>query len=158
MIDVNELRRLVAYDAVTGVFTANFSAGNVKAGSVRGNPDSVGYLRFMINGRQYLCHVLAWIYVYGEPPEGGIDHINGMHGDNRISNLRCVTHSQNVHNKPIWAMSGVTKKSNKYRARISGKYLGYFDTPQQAHQAYCDAKQIAAGVSLRKIKEIAEWK
>ena len=156
MIDASELRRLVTYDATTGVFTANFSVGNVKAGSVRGNLDSVGYLRFMVNGKQYLCHVLAWVYVYGEHPEGSIDHINGVHSDNRISNLRCVAHSQNSHNKPIGSASGVTKKGRKYRARLSGKSLGYFNTPQQAHTAYIAAKQTASGVPLRYIKNHTE--
>ena len=45
-------------------------------------------------------HILKWVYYCGEIPEGcEIDHINGDKQDNRLENLRCVTHSQNCNNE-----------------------------------------------------------
>ena len=45
-------------------------------------------------------HILKWVYFNGEIPDGyEIDHINGDKQDNRIENLRCVTHYQNCNNK-----------------------------------------------------------
>ncbi|MCJ2709130.1 HNH endonuclease, partial [Escherichia coli] len=58
--------------------------------------NSDGYLMIMINGKAYPAHRLAWLIVYGTMPDGFIDHINRVRTDNRISNLRLVTHSENM--------------------------------------------------------------
>lgn len=79
-----------------------------------------------------------------------IDHINGNKLDNRRCNLREATHQQNNFNKPRLkrntpGFKGVSyrKDIDKYRAYISVNYkqisLGCFDTPEEAHQAYCNA-------------------
>lgn len=152
------LKELVEYDELTGVFTAKHSVGNVKAGSKRGNKDAVGYLRFSVDGVQRLSHVLAWVYVYGEQPDGCIDHINGIKDDNRISNLRDTTASMNTHNTPMASCAGVSKKRGFFRARVSidkeRKHLGYFSTPEAAHLAYAKAKRsLFEGAEMRFNKE-----
>lgn len=49
--------------------------------------------------RWFFRHRVIWYYFNGEIPEGmEIDHINGNKQDNRLSNLRCVTHSENMNN------------------------------------------------------------
>lgn len=67
-----------------------------------------------------------------------IDHINHNALDNRKSNLRIVTISQNSINKTN-LKSGVTKFRNKYRARIKLKgkeiHIGIFDTLKEAMSA-----------------------
>lgn len=76
-----------------------------------------------------------------------VDHINHDKLDNRKSNLRIVTHSQNVSNKPKQANNtsgykGVTyyKRTKRWMAqvKIEGKYkcIGYFSTPEEAAAAY----------------------
>jgi hypothetical protein len=73
-----------------------------------------------------------------------IDHINGVRDDNRIENLRSVTQQENCFNVKYKGCTYDTDR-NKWRAqiRIDGKKknLGRFDTEQQAHQAYLDAKK-----------------
>lgn len=75
-----------------------------------------------------------------------IDHINGNSLDNRRSNLRMVTSSQNKFNKPkksnnTSGYKGVSwhKSSQKWRAEItvSGKrnFVGLFNFPEDAARA-----------------------
>lgn len=78
------------------------------------------------------------------------DHINGNTLDNRRSNLRLATKFENMHNSRkhknnTSEYKGVSwhKPSNKWKAQITVNrksiYLGLFDTPEEAHQVYCDA-------------------
>lgn len=84
-------------------------------------------------------------------PDGmEVDHKNGDMLDNRRSNLRVCTREQNAANQriPVTNTSGLkgvswNKHAGRYgaRIRIDGKarHLGYFDTPEAAHAAYCAA-------------------
>jgi len=72
------------------------------------------------------------------------DHINHDTLDHRRCNLRIVTCSENQHNHKN--VKGYCKQGNKYQAQIwlhdKIIYLGLFDTPDAAHQAYLDAKVV----------------
>ncbi len=79
-----------------------------------------------------------------------IDHINRNKLDNRRSNLRCCTQSQNLMNRGAnkgnsSGFKGVSfcKKDGKWAASICVNYkatnLGKFNTPEEAHAAYCEA-------------------
>lgn len=83
-------------------------------------------------------------------PHEQADHINGNGLDNRRENLRLATKSQNNANRRISknnksGYKGVSwhKASGKWVAgiKVNGKSinLGGYDTPEQAHKAYCDA-------------------
>ena len=112
------------------------------------------------NGKGYRCsfvfkipmkaHRVAWAVYYGEWPKGHIDHINGVKSDNAISNLRVATAAENQWNVPrktesLSGFKGVnwSKIRSQWRARISvnGKsvWLGYFESAEDAHAAYCEA-------------------
>tara|TARA_S200002703_G_scaffold139229_2_gene129837 strand:- start:528 stop:992 length:465 start_codon:yes stop_codon:yes gene_type:complete len=89
-------------------------------------------------------HHFAWFWVNGNVDVDEIDHINQNKLDNRICNLRNVTHQANMWNSKG---KGYTyhKHSKKYYAkiRLNNKVisLGYYDTPEEARQAYLNAKQ-----------------
>ena len=77
-----------------------------------------------------------------------IDHINGNTLDNRRCNLRVCTQAENSRNRKtsentISGYKGVIKKKNRWQARIMYNSehinLGFFSTPQEAHEAYCAA-------------------
>lgn len=79
-----------------------------------------------------------------------VDHINNNSLDNRRENLRVCTNRQNQRNRGKYSTNtsgykGVSfiKHLNKWGARISlkseYKHLGVFDTPEDAHKAYCEA-------------------
>lgn len=78
-----------------------------------------------------------------------VDHINHDPLDNRRSNLRLATNSQNLFNRPMRkgntsGYKGVTfhRSTGKWRARVGYKnkqiYLGLFNTPEEAYKAYCN--------------------
>ncbi len=103
-----------------------------------------------MDGQQYAAHRLAWLYVNGEMPETPLDHKNGQRDDNRISNLRLASQSQNIANAKISARNssgfkGVSKiaRNGLWMAsiKVNGKSrnLGQFATPEAAHAAYMNA-------------------
>jgi len=75
-----------------------------------------------------------------------IDHKNHIKADNRVENLQIVTNSQNQFNRINTKGCTFVEKLNKWLAQIQvnkqKKYLGYFDTEEEAHQAYLNAKLI----------------
>ena len=95
-------------------------------------------------------HQLAWYLYYGEIIEKGyvIDHINRNTIDNRICNLRKISKQQNHFNTSNKGYNLVKNGfyKGKYRSRIMIDYknieLGYFNTEEEAQQAYLDAKKI----------------
>ena len=110
-----------------------------------------GYLEIRYNYQNYRAHRVAWYLHNGEDPKAlQIDHINGDRSDNRISNLRLATPTQNARN--MRKRKGTTsiykgvhwyERKGKWRAQIraNGKenHLGYFATELDAHLAYCAA-------------------
>lgn len=83
-----------------------------------------------------------------------LDHKNRISHDDRIDNLRIATGSQNGANKShrsdnrsgykgVWQRTET--KSKRWCAEITVNHrkisLGTFDTPQEAHAAYCEAAQ-----------------
>lgn len=73
-----------------------------KTGSRAGLPmsgASPGYLTVNYCDHSYRAHRVAWLLHYGAWPVDELDHINGNRSDNRICNLRDVTHSQNQMNQ-----------------------------------------------------------
>ena len=101
-----------------------------------------------IEGKNYIFkgHHFAWYWVHGECDIEQLDHINGIKTDNRIYNLRKVTHQQNQWNQT--KAKGYTwhKPTNKWRShiRINGKkkHLGLYTTEEEARQAYLNAKKL----------------
>jgi hypothetical protein len=58
-----------------------------------------GYLRVGINNSDHLCHRIIFALITGKYPELEIDHIDGNTSNNRIENLREVSHSDNLANQ-----------------------------------------------------------
>tara|TARA_R110000787_G_scaffold10252_2_gene34936 strand:+ start:835 stop:1314 length:480 start_codon:yes stop_codon:yes gene_type:complete len=145
MIEQGGLKDLLEYSPETGLFHWLISQGNQKAGNVAGTNDH-GYALVKINGKKYKAHRLAWLYMTGSFPKDCIDHVNGVTGDNRFSNLREATNSQNQYNKGtgkhnLLGVKGVRKtKIGRYEARATLSKntlcLGTYDTAEEASRAY----------------------
>lgn len=151
MITQEILKSQLSYDKDTGIFT-RLHGRRLNEQNLVGSVQTHGYRAISVCGKLYRAHRLAWLYVHGEFPKNQIDHINGNRDDNRIDNLRVVTAKENACNKRNPQGSnpylGVTKKKrrDKYKwcARIminqKPKHLGYFDSAEDAKNAYLLAK------------------
>ena len=137
MLTQARLKELLSYNPETGVFVWIKSRGNAKAMSEAG---AIGkphnYRRIKIDQKSYRAHRLAFLYMDGVMPEF-VDHINHDKTNNNWSNLRCVTHKENMQNLKKYKnnKSGLTgvgwdEQLRKWRANISlgGKliHLGRF--------------------------------
>jgi len=115
MITQAELKELLHYDKDTGVFTwlvakrKGSKVGDI-AGCISQKMKCKQYIQIGVNGKYYLAHRLAWLYVYGSFPKNEIDHKDGQGMNNKFSNLREVTHLENGKNQRLMAhnKSGVT--------------------------------------------------
>ena len=156
MIDINHLKEWLSYDPATGVFTWRKYRRNIKLGDVAGCINQKGYLYIGFQGKLYRANRLAWFYVHGVMPKGQVDHIDGDKLNNRISNLRDVDGFVNQQNRKGGNKNasskylGVSfhKQSKKWLAQIwfrKHKYIGLYDTEEEAHQAYLAEKSVLEG-------------
>lgn len=121
-------------------------AKKIVVGSIAGRVRDDGYRGIQIMGKRFLAHRIVFAMINGKCI-GEIDHINGETLDNRPSNLRVATRSQQNMNKPLamhnkWGLAGICfhKKSGLYQSKIKANgrkiSLGYYSTPEEAHKAY----------------------
>ena len=158
-VPINFLREILRYDPETGQLYWNrrelsqcISAkacgiwNGRFAGKIAGSLGAKGYCVISIEQSLYGAHRIAWALHTGAWPEHDIDHTNGDRSDNRISNLRQVSHAENNRNAKTYKSntSGLTgvaqiRNSKRWRARIrvNGNllHLGYFDSAEAAAEA-----------------------
>ena len=144
------LKELLDYDPESGIFTRRSSWGRWGrnlAGSNAGGVSTGGYCVLHIDGAKRYAHILAYLYANGTYHRF-IDHIDGNRLNNRISNLRPCTMSQNIANsgKRKSNTSGYKgvhwdRQKNRWIAQITRDrrafFIGYFCDPADAHVAYC---------------------
>lgn len=102
-----ELADLLAYapSSKTGLKWLVDRRGAVKAGDDAGSVltyrrDGKSCWQIQVLGKVQLAHRIIWQLVHGAIPGGmQIDHIDGNRLNNRIENLRLVTHTLNMRNK-----------------------------------------------------------
>lgn len=144
----------LSYDPNTGVFTWN---NGPRAGKKAGCLFSNGYVNIGLCGKLIGAHRLAWLYIHGEMPTT-IDHIDGNPTNNRIANLRSCTKSQNMQNsrakrnrefKGVWFEPDRRKWRAAIGPRGNVKYLGRFNTAEEAHAAYAVAAHEMYGAFAR---------
>lgn len=155
-------RELLDYDQETGHFTWKVRTSfRVTKGARAGSKTHYGYVQIGIDGTKYKAHRIAWLITNGSWPSEHIDHLNGIRDDNRIANLREASRSINMQNL-LRPMEGNTSgflgvcwdnEKQSFLAQIKtkgkNKFLGRFNDPAEAHQAYLTAKrQIHAGCTI----------
>lgn len=148
---------MLSYNPDTGEVRRIFSRGkpcDLEAGTFQ---KSSGYICIQVGAKIYKAHRLVWLLHFGCWPSGELDHINGIKHDNRLQNLRDVSHPQNCANRVrpnannTSGQMGVThhRKTGKWHARIArlgeSCHLGLFATPEEAGRAYLAALKQGAG-------------
>lgn len=152
-------RKFLEYDPVSGVIRWKFRPGDTigerrfngqMGGKVAGRVDGHGRLRISIKvlGRQRYMqgHRIAWLLSFGWWPPGDIDHINHNPLDNRLVNLRSVSHAENQRNLSLSKANksgavgvGWCRRSGKWRSRVminkKDHHLGLFDSVEDASEA-----------------------
>lgn len=125
-LTVDILKTVVLYDLKTGTFTRLKSFYKRHIGQRADKLSGNGYRVIRILGRVYPAHRVAWMYVYGRWPSDLIDHINGNPVDNRISNLRECTSTQNQANaRP--RKDNASGYKGVFFCKISKKWIAYLD-------------------------------
>lgn len=125
------VNKYLDYDRNTGILTRKFKYhGNVIAGKRACRPcvnKKQNHLSVVLCGRDYPAHRIIWLIVYGEFPQGHIDHIDHDETNNKLSNLRVVSQYANNRNSSlrcdnaigitgVWINPRVPRK--KYTAEI----------------------------------------
>jgi hypothetical protein len=140
MITQQRLREIYEYNPETGqfIYKTQSRMGPKVVGKIAGSERN-GYIRLRVDGKNYSAHRLAWLYVYGEHPEGEIDHINRVRSDNRICNLRVVNRSANKLNCGGYAnntsgVKGVSidRRRGTWRAQYRSVMIGTFYSKEEA--------------------------
>lgn len=141
------VRELFDYNPNTGVFIRRdqtYVRARKRVGRNRSKYQTVN-----IGGKVCYAHRLIWLWMTGRWPSAEIDHVDRDGRNNMWSNLREATSAENKHNRPPkgrWPKGvGFYPPTGRWFARVrkDGRmlYLGYFGTPDEAHQAYLAAAQ-----------------
>lgn len=139
---VDVLTKALIADPETGSIKWRESGKRQKAGDEAGCPATNGYRLIGVGGGRYLAHRIMWKITFGTEPPKVLDHINRNRSDNRISNLREVTMSQNMHNRSLSSKNtsgatGVWFVGWTGSIRVDGKrhFIGNFPTKEEAEAA-----------------------
>ena len=153
----SRLLEVLAYDKEIGTFINKVTrGGRAVKGNSPGHTGNEGYLEICIDGYGDQAGRLAWFYCKKAWPKGEVDHEDQDPSNNRFSNLRDVSLSDNLKNRSLridntsgLAGVGVEEKYEKpwyafIQVEGKQKHLGRFKTFEKA-KAVRLAAEVAFG-------------
>ena len=147
-------REVLSYEPSTGALRWKVRMGSraPAGGLIDKACKKSGYINIRIDGIAYRAHRVIWLMVTGVWTLQ-VDHKNRNKADNRLDNLRETCDALNRQNvekarkDSITGLQGVrvdARRPGRFNAVIKrdGKHLwlGSYDTPEEAHAAYLNAK------------------
>lgn len=152
----DRLKEELTYDPSTGIFMWLKARPGRFLNRPAGSSSEGDYVRIRFDGKLQLAHKLAWLYMTGEWPTNDIDHVDLDRQNNRFSNLREATRSENMRNtKPRSdnksGFKGVSwcKSKKKWQTHVTHlgqqKWLGWFDSKEAAAAKYVEFAAAAHG-------------
>lgn len=146
MISHKEVLANFRYDSRAGILYWRRS-GKGRKPSLLAGYSCRGYLTVRFEKRSYMGHRLMWFMKTEQWPEYDIDHKDGDPSNNRWSNLRKATRTQNSHNSRLRSNNTSGFKGVFWHRECKGwastimvkrkrKWLGAHKTPYLAHLAY----------------------
>lgn len=130
-----EINNLLSLDPETGFLYWKQPGRGRQLGKPAGTIDRRGYVTLTINYKRVRAHNLVWLLWTGTWPEQELDHIDHNPSNNRPSNLRDCSASENNFNRKCtnrFGCPGIFQVKKKFRAMHNTTLLGFFETPEQA--------------------------
>jgi len=160
-MNADYVKSRLEYDPETGIFRwrpievnrKQDKAWNTKYAGTRAGCISSGNHRVIgLDGTVFYAQRLAWLMVHGEWPKGEILHLNGKPADNRLRNLRDVSHKVITNNRKnsTGLPEGIFYNNGRsfFMAFLpwgsKQKYLGQFEKVETAVWVIAEAKRIVA--------------
>lgn len=161
-MDQAYLKERLSYDPDTGVFTWNRCENRTNAWNARFSGKTTGHVDTLSSGykmvqigidrKLYVAARLAWLYMTGSWPDGDIDHVDHDSTNNQFANLREVTHTENMQNKPKYR-NNKSGTSGVFWHERDRRWLAYIRAGgKRIHGGYF--KDIADAIAKRKELEI----
>ena len=142
-LPLQRIYELLKYDEESGNLLWKTDRLNTKAGKVAGCLNTAGYVQVYLDNVPYYAHRIIYALSFSQKAFEFIDHVDGNRSNNRLNNLREVSSAANAQNNKV---RGTTLSRYGWCSSITTNYqqkhLGYFDTEEEAHQAYLEAKKI----------------
>jgi hypothetical protein len=161
-LNYNELNEFLYYDESSPTYLRwKVDKRCVKANGVAGGTGSHGYTQLCFNGKNYRGHRVIWVLCNKVDIEDGlvIDHIDGNKLNNKISNLRSVSPSDNQRNKKHkqsnTGFQGISENLNGKCFQVSfsnpktiAEYFSYTDKPNKRSKNHYPIREQALAAAL----------
>ena len=155
-VDIDWLKTRVRYEPMecgSSLVWLVANGSSVHAGDIAGTYRKTnGRWEISLQGKLFQAHRVVWALMNGSFPAYHIDHKDRNPSNNRIENLRLATRNEldNGQNRSMnknntTGYMGVIRHGKRFVAQIKSEgkqfYLGVFDTAEEAHAAYREAKK-----------------
>ena len=163
-ITAEYVRSILNYNPDTGIFTWRERDDVPKewnrrwAGTIAGTPNDSNYLLISINKQHHRAHRLAWLWMTGKWPDPECDHRDTVRANNRWSNLREATRSQNAANTSI-QRNNTSGFKGVYWNKIVKKWWAHITKDGRRHSLgyFDDIDEAVAVVTRERLKHHGEY-
>lgn len=139
-LDRHALLKIFDYDPYTGdlYWRSDSNQNGLRRGEKATHMGPGGYLRVRVAGRLEQAHRVVWALCMDEWPKRQLEHINGLHHDNRFDNLQYKA-QRTTHSGIVYISEKGTHQA-RFMYRGLRHVVGEFRTFNEARDAYDRAR------------------